>query len=469
MPASCSDPGDQRTGDLLDLGAQLDPVLGTAAVDRPAVGGPRWWWSGRLDVEGLALGSVGAVLRALGAHSAGGPTRTFSTSSAAVAAWFGSVGHLRIDGRAPQVWAPMSGFHRTSDGWIRVHANYPHHAARLQESVGVDSLDGLRAALAERTSAEAEAAITDAGGVAAAVEESCPSAAGSRAPWIRFTTTDCAAARPHPPVAGPRLPLTGVRVLDLTRVLAGPTAGRLLATLGADVLRVDPPHLPELTEAHVDTGFSKRSAVADLRLAEEMARVRSLVADADVVIQGYRPGAVAPFGLDTRSLRAEHPHLAVVSISSWEEGGPREGRRGFDSIVQAASGISHLYRGETTDGWIPGALPVQALDYATGLGAAAAAIALVAVRRSGRAGAAHLCLQTTAHWLLDAAPPPSAEALELDVELDHCESGYGRLDFVPPPLLVDGRSLRSSPPVTYGTSPLEWMANAWTDQWRTST
>ena len=120
-------------------------------------------------------------------------------------------------------------------------------------------------------------------------------------------------------------------MLDLTRVIAGPVAGRTLAALGAEVLRIDPPALPELPEAHLDTGPGKRSALLDLADAE---RREALLAGADVLLTGYRPGSLDRFGLD------RHPQLVHVSLSAWGTAGPWAGRRGFDSLVQVASGIA---------------------------------------------------------------------------------------------------------------------------------
>jgi hypothetical protein len=229
-------------------------------------------------------------------------------------------------------------------------------------------------------------------------------------PWIVFETTD---GKPADAAADNRLArrrnlgrglLDGVPVLDLTRVVAGPSGTRLLGALGTDVLRIDPPHLPELRHQHIDTGFAKRSAVADLREPAVMARVRELAAEPDVVFLGYRSGAFARYGLDPATLRTEHSHLAVVSVGAWGEDAPWAGRRGFDSIVRAACGIAHLYGGE----------------------------------RGGSSPS------TTA--------PPA-----LPVPHHEVTSVYGDLSFVPPPLLMDGIQLQYPyPPQKYGTATLEW-------------
>ncbi|GAB3278922.1 CoA transferase [Sinomonas notoginsengisoli] len=452
---------------LLDLRRHLAPVLERVPEPEDWWSGPRTWWAGALDVEGLALGSIGALISALAAldDARGGATsvRGVSTSSALAAASFDSIRQLRVNGAPPDIWAPMSGFHRTSDGWVRVHANYPHHAQALMVALGITDPGQLDAALRERTALEVEDAVRAAGGVAAAArtrEEwvATPMGqAGAGQRWIRWSLEEVP-SRPVPLFAG-GLPLAGVRVLDLTRVIAGPSATRLLGALGADVLRIDPPHHPELLDAHLDTGFAKRSAVADLRDLDQLAQVRELAARADGVLLGYRQAALARFGMDADSLRDSFPHLAVVTLNAWGWDGPWADGRGFDSIVQAACGIGHLYGsgGEHDGARRLGALPVQALDHATGMGMAAAAVALLAARGRGLAGSARLSLIATAEELMRAArPDPSATATELPVETRRAASPYGELEYVGPPLAVGGRPLEyPNTPVRYGASPLE--------------
>jgi CoA-transferase family III len=195
--------------------------------------------------------------------------------------------------------------------------------------------------------------------------------------------------------------------------------------------------MPELDQ-HIDTGAAKRSATAELT-HPTLERVLQLAASADIVMLGYRPGALARFGLDPDQLHAALPHLAVVHLDAWGDRGPWGRYRGFDSIVQAATGIGDAYR--RPDG-SPGALPVQALDHATGYGAAAAALALLR-----RGGIAHLSLARTADELF-ALPAPDGPPLQLDVPLAEIESPYGRLRQVYP---LTGEP---QPPAQCGTAPL---------------
>jgi crotonobetainyl-CoA:carnitine CoA-transferase CaiB-like acyl-CoA transferase len=452
--------------------------------------GPRRWWAGPLDVEGLALGAVHTAAAALNLYT-GSPGR-FTTTSPLTAAAFDSSGHLRIAGRKLQGFAPLSGFRRTQDGWIRLHANYPHHEQRLMQALGAAAGEGVDAALLAMPSLEAEAAIQGRGGVAAAVRtrsEWLASGMGQAAvsgPWVSLTTagrkqaglglTTPGMTKPGltvlqltgldispAPAAGSTKdagrPLAGIRVLDLTRVIAGPVATRLLGALGADVLRIDPPAMPELPGQFVDTCFDKRSAEADLDLSGNQLQLQQLLAGADVVMTGYRRGALDRFGLQTEALLASRPGLVVVTLNSWGAERPWSSLRGFDSIVQAASGIAHLYgTGDHDGGWRPGALPVQGLDHATGYGAAAAAVALLAIRRqTGLGGAARLSLARTAEELF-ALPENHAEPAELPApDYRTMASTFGQLRYVPPPLLMEGRPLGyRTPPPPYGSAGLAW-------------
>ena len=278
-----------------------------------------------------------------------------------VAAAYRSDRHLRIDGATPDVWSPLSRFWRTADGWVRTHGNYAHHAAAL--FAGLDLPDGAEVGeLADRlesmTSDAAASTVRAAGGICVAVRAEDPTvdAALRQHPLVEITRLGDSAPVPLAQATA-TAPLAGIRVLDLTRVIAGPVATRTLAFAGADVLRIDPPNLPEPAWQHLDTGHGKRSALLDI--VREPAHFARLLADADVVVLGYRPEGLARLGLSPERLAAEHPHLVIAQLSAWPgDASPR----GFDSIVQADSGISLLCG---VDGE-PGALPAQALDHSAG-------------------------------------------------------------------------------------------------------
>ncbi|MFK5582476.1 CoA transferase [Serinicoccus sp. LYQ131] len=434
------------------LAEWLGPAVGTVDDGPDAVDGPRRWWAGPLDVEGLALGSVRAAVSAFRLLTG---ERGLAVSAAQVAGAFGSQEYLRVDGRTPQMFAPLSRWFRAADGWVRLHGNYPHHVLALREVYGVSEPEELVRILRDRTAAEIESAVDAAGGIAAGLRTpgdwlSSPAGQAVAAePWISWRF---GASGSSPPV-GPGL--SGVRVLDLTRVIAGPTGTRLLAQLGADVLRVDPPHRPEILAQHLDTGAGKRSVVADLGDPGTRSRVEDLLGAADVVVTGYRPGALDRWGLGEEALRERHPHLVVVVLDAYGRQGPWAGRRGFDSIVQAATGIGHVYGGEVGGSWRPGALPVQALDHATGYGMAAAAMALLLRRTRDGAGSAHLSLARTAHVLLQ-LPPVSGATRQLSVTTQQTHSPHGLLDHAVGPITRDGVPVPLGVPGRYGAADLSW-------------
>lgn len=316
---------------------------------------------GRLPVRELARSCVGACALAaaeLGARRAGlAKVPGIRVDDGAVATAFVSERHLLVDGRAPVTFAPLSRFWRTADGWVRTHANYPHHRARLLAALGVRederAVTAVEAALAERSALEAEEAVYAAGGLAVALrtpEEWAAHEQGAAVagrPLVERERLDSARARALPPIdttpsapasTSALLPAAGLRVLDLTRVIAGPVATRTLALLGAEVLRVDAPRLPELPDQHADTGFGKRSTTLDL-VADRRA-FEELLAAADVVVTGYRPGALDRFGLSAQALAERRPGVVVAQLSAWGGYGPWGGRRGFDSLVQVATGIA---------------------------------------------------------------------------------------------------------------------------------
>lgn len=366
----------------------------------------------RLPVRELARTCVGVCALAaaeLGARRAGlAEVPRVRVDDGAVGTAFVSERHLLIDGRAPVAFAPLSRFWRTADGWVRTHANYPHHRQRLLSTLGVpetspDPVAEVGAALAERASLEVEETVYAAGGLAVALRTAAQWAAHEQAravaarPLVEHERLDTAPARVLAPVGdGPLLPADGLRVLDLTRVIAGPVAGRTLALLGADVLRVDPPRPAEIPDQHTDTGSGKRSTLLDLGRAADRRAFGELLAAADVVLTGYRPGALDRFGLSPQALVARRPGLVVAQLSAWGAYGPWAGRRGFDSLVQVATGVAAI---EGTPER-PGALPAQALDHGTGYLLAAAVLrALTEQAEQGYGRVLRLCLARTAAWL----------------------------------------------------------------------
>jgi crotonobetainyl-CoA:carnitine CoA-transferase CaiB-like acyl-CoA transferase len=239
-------------------------------------------------------------------------------------------------------------------------------------------------------------------------------------------------------------------------------ATRYLAALGADVLRLDPPDRPELRSQTRDGLLGKRSALIDLGGRDGTARLHELLDSADVLVLGYRPGALDRFGLTPGALAERHPGLVTVSLSAWGSTGPWGGRRGFDSIVQAACGIAVT---ESADGERPGALPCQLLDH--GSGYLCAATVLRALARQASAGGTlfrELSLARTAHWLLSQPRDGAASAGGGTVPegdgrawLTRIDSADGPVTVVRPPGRLDGRDLAWPPMLTrYGSDPPAW-------------
>ncbi len=401
-------------------GVPLEPPV--EVVGDTGLGGP-------LAVPELALGAVTAQLAA--ARLLTGDRSPVRLDAAHVALAVRSERFVRLGGRPVGLgFAPLSRFWRTADGWLRLHGNYPHHRAAAASVLGSEDVDAVAAAAAGWAAEDLESAVVAAGGAAAAVRTA---EAWSASPQGRAVEGRPLLELRRVAGGAPRRPaLRGLRVLDLTRVIAGPVATRVLASHGADVLRVDGPRQPDLREGLIDTGVGKRHVVLDLADAGDRATVEELLSAADVVVQGYRPGALDAFGMDPAALAQRHPHLVVVRLSAWGTHGPWGGRRGFDSLVQAATGIATAY-GSPEE---PGVLPAQALDHATGyLAAATVLAALVRQRDEGGGWYGELSLAQTARWLLDAPRDPSAPGPAPDPGpwLQTLDSTDGSVTLVAPP------------------------------------
>ncbi|UKF30136.1 CoA transferase [Clavibacter phaseoli] len=318
----------------------------------------------------------------------------------------------------PSPWDPLSGSFPTRDGsWIRTHANAPRHRAALLAVTGCApdaDAAALTRAIAGWDAIALEDAVVAAGGVAAALR--------SAGEWAATDAGRAVAAEPlvaredggrDTGTAGWRptaeAPLAGIRVLDLTRVIAGPACTQALAALGADVLRVDPPGWDEPAVLPLVMA-GKRTARLDARTPDGRARLAELLAGADVLVHGYRPGALDALGFPREERERIRPGLVDVAVDAYGWTGPWAGRRGFDSILQSASGIAHAGM-VAAGGDRPVPLPVQALDWSTGYLAAACAVAGLARRAgTGRGSAWRLSLARTAHALLALPRSPSPDA-----------------------------------------------------------
>lgn len=325
------------------------------------------------------------------------------TRNAAIA--FRSERLVRVDGSAPgELWHPVAGTYRAADDrWIQLHVNFPHHLERAVAVLGVaPDPDAVAKAVATWPAEELESAVTEAGGCAAATRSRAEWLAHPHFPFVAAQSLVCRVAGgegPALPEVTVRRPLSGLRVLDLTRVLAGPICARTLAGYGADVVRVIAPHLPEVEAALPDTALGKRTVELDLRARDDAETLRSMIAEADVFVQSYRPGALDALGFGADDVAATRPGIVHVSLSAYGDEGPWGGRRGYDSLVQTATGVT-CEEATTFGSERPRHLPAQVLDHASGyLTAAAAMLALTRRRRDGLGARISCSLARTREWL----------------------------------------------------------------------
>ncbi len=373
---------------------------------------------------------------------------------------------LRVDGAPPpDPWDPIAGLYRTADGWVRLHTNFPHHRDGVLRLLGCSNdKAAVAAALATRQAIEFEDAAAAAG--------LCVTALRGFAAWDASPQGQMVADQPvtieqigdAPPQKLPQSdrPLGGVRVLDLTRIIAGPVCTRILAAHGADVLLITGPHLPSIPALVIDTGRGKRSAQLDLRQPDERDRLADLVRGADVFVQGYRPGGIAALGFSPSTLAALRPGLVSASLTAYGTAGPWAGRRGFDSLVQTASGFNAA-EAEAAGATDPKPLPCQALDHASGTLMAFGIMAALH-RRAHVGGSWHVrvSLAATGRWLRGlgrveaglAAPKPAFDDL-----LQDSDTPFGRVTAVRhAAILSDTPAYWARPTVPLGTDAPEWSA-----------
>ncbi|WP_175838817.1 CoA transferase [Burkholderia anthina] len=380
--------------------------------------------------------------------------------------------YLRVDdGPAPDPRHPVTGFYDTRDGrWIQLHANFPHHLHGIVDVLGCGpQRDEVAAAIRTWDGTTLDTALAEAGLCAALIRTPEEWAVHDQARAIASLPLFEIERIGDAPVEAigrgePDQPLAGVRVLDLTRIIAGPVAGRTLASHGAQTLLVNGPHLPNIASLVIDNGRGKRSTWLDLRETAGVAALRDLARDADVFLQAYRPGALAARGFSPQALAELRPGIVCVSVSAYGHAGPWSKRRGFDSLVQSASGIAWQEQHAAHEAW-PRHLPCQALDHATGYLAAFGAMIALA-RRATEGGSWHvrLSLAQTGRWLQSlGAVPDGLRAPDLTLDdvrdrLDRTASPFGMLDAVRPAEQLSATPPRfARPPVPLGTDEACWL------------
>src|SRR5216684_695290 len=423
------------------------------------------------------IGAAGsAVIAAAGLGAASiwemrtGRRQEVEVDARAAVASLRSPRYMKLDGHAQRdPMDPLSGFYQVSAGrWVFVHCNFPDLRDRNLAVLGVAApkKEDMAAAAAKWEGKALEDAFMMSGG--------CGAFARTTGEWAQHPQAAAVASLPlveivritnAPPEPLPRgeRPLAGVRVLDLTRVLAGPTCARTLAEHGADVLKITAPHLPNSGSVELDTGLGKLSAHLDLRNQQDVETLLTLVRGADVFSQSYRPGALANHGFSPEALAEIRPGIVCVELRAWGREGPWRERRGFDTIVQTATGMALVSGGGTE----PRLMPVSAIDYVSGhLMAYGAMVALARRVREGGSWLVRVSLARTGKFivdrgLLDAASLegvpgdlPADEITRLTIET---QTPLGRLRHLAPVVqMSETRARWTRPPVPLGTHPACW-------------
>jgi crotonobetainyl-CoA:carnitine CoA-transferase CaiB-like acyl-CoA transferase len=377
--------------------------------------------------------------------------------------------YLRVDGKPPPpAWDAIAGVYRTGDQrFVRLHTNFPHHRAAVCQVLGCKpERADVQVALMQWDGEAFETAAYAAGGVVAMMRSheewsALPHARALAAlPTISIEKIGEAPPRPWP--AGDR-PLAGLRVLDLSRVIAGPVAGRALAAHGADVLLISGPDLPAIPWLTIDTGRGKLTAFVDLKREQGRGVLRDLLVDADIFSQGYRPQALASLGFSPEDAATISPGIVYVSLSAYGHAGPWAGRRGFDSLVQTSTGFNRA-EGQAAGVEGPKELPAQMLDHATGyLMAFGAMMAKARQSREGGSWHVRVSLAQTGRWLwnlgrvAEGFKTPDLPGEAVEGFLEEVPSGYGPLRAV-----SHSAALSKTPPwwarpaMPLGSHPPQW-------------
>lgn len=420
-------------------------------------------WFAVTDLAAATIGAAGLQIAKL-IQSTTGEQPACTVDQRLASFWFKTT--LRpIDWELPPIWNAVAGVYRTQDGWIRLHTNVAAHRAAAMSVLGTpEERDAVEKEVAKWHGEELMQTIVDAGGCAAAMNsmdewrQHPQGAAVAQEPLIHWQNH--APTTPEQPTIDPARPLAGIRILDLTRILAGPVSTRFLAAYGAQVLRIDPPGWDEPANIP-DVVLGKRCAQLNLKSAEDRAIFDKLIQEADLLVHGYRPDALPNLGYDSESLRKLNPRLLDVSLCAYGWTGPWAKRRGFDSLVQMSSGIADFgMKMEQVD--VPFPLPAQALDHATGyLLAAAAGHALRQRNLHGTISSARLSLARVAHLLLptnsqtkSAALAPETDA-DLTTEIE--KTSWGGAQRIRFPLAIDGTPAKWD----YAAGKLHSAAPAW--------
>jgi crotonobetainyl-CoA:carnitine CoA-transferase CaiB-like acyl-CoA transferase len=377
--------------------------------------------------------------------------------------------YLRVDDKPPPpAWDAIAGVYKTRDArFVRLHTNFPHHRDAVCKVLNCKpEREDVQAALMQWDAEAFETAAYAAGGVVAMMRSHAEWSATPHAkalaelPLIGIEKIGDAAPKPWP--NGER-PLAGIRVLDLSRVIAGPIAGRTLAAHGADVLLISGPGLPAIPWLTIDTGRGKLTSFVDLKSEQGRETFRDLLAQADIISQGYRPSAIGGLGFSPEAAARINPGIVYVTLSAYGHAGPWAERRGFDSLVQTSTGFNHA-EGQAAGVDGPKELPAQMLDHATGYFMAFGAM-MAKARQSREGGSWHVrvSLAQTGRWLwnlgriTDGLKTGDLKGETVMPLIEGAPSGFGALRSVRhSALLSKTPAYWARPAMPLGSHPSQW-------------
>jgi len=460
----------------------LNRVAGIAPLSVPVFDGPEAVIPTPFRAATAAAASLGLAASTAGEiwRFRGGERQIISIDLSAAAASLTSLSHLRLDGEPlprPGDSNPTIGFYQAGDGrWIHLHGGFPHLARRTLDLLNAENnanaiLEGV--AKWSGLALEDALAFMQLCGAMVRTEDEWQGSVQGRvlaagAPIVLRKIGDAPPLR----LSDSRAPLAGVRVLDLTRVLAGPLCGRVLASHGADVLAIRAERLPTIPEFDLDTGMGKRLALLDLVKPADAETLRRLVRGTHIFVDSYRPGALARLGFSPAALAHVAPGMTYVSVSAYGHEGPWAGRRGWEQLAQAATGLAveqgafMAVRRKSRRETLPELIPAELLDTVTGYLAAAGAMAALLRRiREGGSWQVQVSLAATAMWLqslgkIDAVRVPQSWSPRdgLDPYLGSCETESGRLEFLGPVVRMSKTPPLAAPPPSGLAGTPRWVS-----------
>jgi crotonobetainyl-CoA:carnitine CoA-transferase CaiB-like acyl-CoA transferase len=420
------------------------------------------------------IGEAAAVSLALSAAAAadihearGGQAQQVSSSVRAAALAITSYQHNRLDGkpvpRQPPGVPTSSIYQCGSGGWVHLQGGLPHLKRGTLELLGCDDdLSEIARTLRHWDAAELEDAL--------AARGLCGARARTWDEWSEHEHGAVVTAAPlveiikigeAPPKRTARAarPLGGIRVMDLTRILAGPVCGKTLASHGADVLHVSTPALPNILNCVIDTGHGKRTCELDLREEAGAGRLHELADTCDIFVNGYRSGGLESRGFGPSDLAERAPGIIYVSVNCYGHGGPWGQRRGWEQLAQTVTGIV-LAEGDAAPRLLPGAPN----DYITGFLAAYGAMAALRAQLTvGGSWWVRASLCQTAAWIQRAGHlerPPGGIPEPADADYATAATGFGQLRYLRPPVTMTGTQPRwALPPSPLGSHAAGWSGS----------